>query len=62
MPELLDHVAGHLPVLFSAEQLQAESWPLLEPTRDGRRVEQIHSGLAGSGRASGAARRSRRTR
>ena len=47
LPELLDHVSGHLPILFSATQLQAEILPLLEDGEIGRRVEQIHSGLLG---------------
>jgi predicted exporter len=47
MPELLDHLSGHLPVLFSAEQLQTEVGPLIEPGAIQRRIEAIRSGLLG---------------
>jgi predicted exporter/SAM-dependent methyltransferase len=47
MPELIDHFAADLPVLFSAEQLQAEVAPLLEPGAIRGRVAEIHAGLLG---------------
>ena len=47
MPELIDHFAAELPVLFSAEQLQADVAPLLEPSAIQGRVAEIHAGLLG---------------
>ncbi len=38
---------GRLPVLFSAEQLQADVAPLLEPSAIRGRVAEIHAGLLG---------------
>jgi uncharacterized protein len=47
MPELIDHLAADLPVLFSADQLQADVLPLLEPEAVRGRVAEIHAGLLG---------------
>src|SRR5512139_3067470 len=47
MPELLGHLAGHLPVLFSAEQLESDVRPLLEPEAVRARVAEIRAGLLG---------------
>lgn len=47
MPDMLDHLSAHLPVLFSAEELQDQVLPLLGPEAVQRRLEQIHSGLLG---------------
>jgi uncharacterized protein len=47
MPELIEHLAADLPALFSAEQLQADVQPLLEPEAVRARVAGIHTGLLG---------------
>jgi uncharacterized protein len=47
MPDLLDSLSANLPVLFSAEQLQAEVQPLLDPPTIRGRMEQIRAGLLG---------------
>lgn len=47
LPDLLDHVAGHLPVLFSAEQLQSDVLPLLEPAAVRQQIERLRAGLLG---------------
>ena len=47
MPELIDYVAANLPVLFSAEELQADVQPLLKPEDIRGRVAEIHAGLLG---------------
>ncbi len=56
MPELLNHIAGHLPVLFSAEQLEADTRPLLDPAAVHGRIERIREGLLGLEGIGGSAR------
>jgi uncharacterized protein len=47
MPQLLEYIAGSLPVLFSAEELKDQVLPLLKPEEIQKRLEQIRSSLLG---------------
>lgn len=47
MPDMLDHLSTHLPVLFSAEDLDRQVRPLLAPEALQQRLEEIHAGLQG---------------